>query len=187
MEKVVEDSASASRTPRTARLRQGVLAGGAAAAHCRCSTSSRRSTRRHREPVGRRADLTKLGLIPADGIMLLAAHVSRHGTMTEWMDASIVDESDRPSGIRNWTCTTRTTQQPPYTPEFLARYREAQIARNRESPSGSKRNSPNSGRRTARRRVRIRRARHHGRPRWWTGGSIQRTHPEPAIWVILRW
>ncbi len=45
-------------------------------------------------PSGDGPDLTKLGLIPADGIMLLAAHISRHGTMTEWMDASILDESD---------------------------------------------------------------------------------------------
>ena len=45
-------------------------------------------------PSGDGPDLTKLGLIPADGIMLLAAHVSRHGTMTEWLDASILDESD---------------------------------------------------------------------------------------------
>ena len=71
-------------------------------------------------------------LIPADGVMLLAAHVSRHGTLTEWLDASILDESD-PS--------TRDTEldlynpdnpnQPPYRPEFLKRYRQAQIDRNR--------------------------------------------------------
>ncbi|MGI9123168.1 MAG: alpha/beta fold hydrolase, partial [Mycobacterium sp.] len=33
-------------------------------------------------------------LPPADAIMLLAAHISRHGTLTEWLDASILDESD---------------------------------------------------------------------------------------------
>ena len=71
-------------------------------------------------------------LIPADGVMLLAAHVSRHGTLTEWLDASILDESD-PS--------TRDTEldlynpdnpnQPPYSADFLERYRQAQIDRNR--------------------------------------------------------
>lgn len=71
-------------------------------------------------------------LIPADGVMLLAAHVSRHGTLTEWLDASILDESD-PS--------TRDTEldlynpdnpnQPPYRADFLERYRQAQIERNR--------------------------------------------------------
>ena len=30
-------------------------------------------------PSGDGPDLTKLGLLPADGIMLLAAHISRHG------------------------------------------------------------------------------------------------------------
>jgi alpha-beta hydrolase superfamily lysophospholipase len=69
---------------------------------------------------------------PADGIMLLAAHISRHGTLTEWLDASILDESDP---------TRRDPQldlyypdnpnQPPYTDEFLQRYRQAQIDRNR--------------------------------------------------------
>jgi pimeloyl-ACP methyl ester carboxylesterase len=83
-------------------------------------------------PSGDGPDLTKLGLIPVDGIILLAAHISRHGTMTEWMDASILDESDP---------TTRDPEldlynpdnpnQPPYTTEFLDRYRQAQIQRNR--------------------------------------------------------
>src|SRR5690606_24216279 len=31
-------------------------------------------------PSGDGPDLTRLGLIPADGLMLLAAHISRHGT-----------------------------------------------------------------------------------------------------------
>ncbi len=45
-------------------------------------------------PSGDGPDLTTLDLPPADGIMLLAAHISRHGTLTEWLDASILDESD---------------------------------------------------------------------------------------------
>ena len=73
-----------------------------------------------------------LGFVPADAVMLLAAHISRHGTLTEWLDASILDESDP---------TKRDPQldlyypdnpnQPPYTDEFLQRYRQAQIDRNR--------------------------------------------------------
>ena len=53
-----------------------------------CTTSAR-STRRWKtaSPSGDGPDLTKLGLIPADGLMLLAAHISRHGTLTEWLDA----------------------------------------------------------------------------------------------------
>lgn len=45
-------------------------------------------------PTGDGPDLTKLELPAADGIMLLAAHISRHGTLTEWLDASILDEFD---------------------------------------------------------------------------------------------
>lgn len=73
-----------------------------------------------------------LGLMPADAIMLLAAHVSRHGTLTEWLDASILDESDpsrRDPELDLYN--PDNPNQPPYTPAFLARYRQAQIDRNR--------------------------------------------------------
>jgi len=71
-------------------------------------------------------------LIPADGIMLLAAHISRHGTLTEWLDASILDESDptrRDPELDLYN--PENPNQPPYTDEFLQRYRQAQIDRNR--------------------------------------------------------
>ena len=83
-------------------------------------------------PSGDGPDLTTLGLIPADGVMLLAAHVSRHGTLTEWLDASVLDEADparRDPELDLYN--PENPNQPPYTPEFLERYRQAQIARNR--------------------------------------------------------
>jgi alpha-beta hydrolase superfamily lysophospholipase len=81
-------------------------------------------------PGGDGPDLTALGLLPADGIMLLAAHISRHGTLTEWMDASVLDESD--PDVRDPELDLYGTKvQPPYSAEFLSRYRAAQIARNR--------------------------------------------------------
>ncbi|MCB1265325.1 MAG: alpha/beta fold hydrolase [Mycobacterium sp.] len=73
-----------------------------------------------------------LGLVPADGIMLLAAHISRHGTLTEWLDASILDECDptrRDPELDLYD--PENPHQPPYSQEFLQRYRQAQIARNR--------------------------------------------------------
>ena len=73
-----------------------------------------------------------LNLPSADGIMLLAAHISRHGTLTEWLDASILDESDptrRDPELDLYN--PDNPNQPPYTAEFLQRYRQAQIARNR--------------------------------------------------------
>lgn len=83
-------------------------------------------------PAGDPPDLTQANLIPADGIMLLAAHISRAGTMTEWLDPSITDE-DNPDNkdpeldIYN----PDNPNQPPYSDAFVARYRAAQIARNR--------------------------------------------------------
>ena len=84
-------------------------------------------------PAGDSVDLTIQGLIPADGIMMLAAHISRTHTLTEWIDASILDEQD-PSqrdpelDIYN----PQNPNQPPYSAAFLERYRAAQIARNRK-------------------------------------------------------
>lgn len=83
-------------------------------------------------PAGEPPDLTALDLPAADGMMLLAAHVSRHGTLTEWMDPSIIDESD--PGRRDPELdlyNPSNPHQPPYTAEFLDRYRAAQVARNR--------------------------------------------------------
>lgn len=83
-------------------------------------------------PAGDGPDLTRTGLIPADGIMLLAAHISRHGTMTEWLDAAVLDESD--PDVRDPELDLydpANPNQPPYTAEFVERYRAAQIARNR--------------------------------------------------------
>jgi pimeloyl-ACP methyl ester carboxylesterase len=83
-------------------------------------------------PSGDGPDLTALGLIPADAVLLLAAHVSRHATLTEWLDASILDESE--PGRRDPQLNLydpANPNQPPYGAQFLARYRQAQIDRNR--------------------------------------------------------
>ncbi|RIJ65093.1 alpha/beta fold hydrolase [Brevundimonas sp. LPMIX5] len=83
-------------------------------------------------PAGDPIDLTKANLIPADGIALLAAHLSRNLTLTEWIDPSITDESrpfDRDPELNIYD--PANTNQAPYSPEYVARYRDAQIARNR--------------------------------------------------------
>jgi pimeloyl-ACP methyl ester carboxylesterase len=83
-------------------------------------------------PSGDGPDLTALDLPAADGLMLLAAHVSRHGTMTEWLDPSILDESDPTKRDPELDLyNPDNPNQPPYTPEFLGRFRQAQIDRNR--------------------------------------------------------
>ena len=85
-----------------------------------------------------------LGLIPGDGIMLLAAHISRHGTLTEWLDASILDESDPTQRDPELDLyNPGNPNQPPYSAAFLDRYRQAQIARNRRITAWVKENSAN--------------------------------------------
>jgi len=83
-------------------------------------------------PAGEPPDLTAAGLVPADAVMFLAAHVSRARTLTEWMDASILDESrpdERDPELDLYD--PANPNQPPYRQEFIERYRAAQVQRNR--------------------------------------------------------
>lgn len=83
-------------------------------------------------PAGDPADLVGAKLRPADGILLLAAHVSRAVTLTEWMDPSITDEArpfERDRALNLYD--KRNPNQPPYSAEFVTRFRAAQLARNR--------------------------------------------------------
>ena len=78
-------------------------------------------------------DLTAATLPRADGIIFIAAHLSRAETMTEWLDPSVLDESnpdarDAALDIYSPACPN----QPPFTGEFTARFRAAQVARNRK-------------------------------------------------------
>ena len=82
-------------------------------------------------PAGDAADIAGAGLIPADALLSLAAHSSRSGLLAEWIDPSVLDESDPDKRD-----TELDIYQPGYDaqpvrfePEFLARYREAQLAR----------------------------------------------------------
>jgi pimeloyl-ACP methyl ester carboxylesterase len=83
-------------------------------------------------PAGDSYDLTAAKLPLADGIVFIAAHLSRAETLTEWMDPSVRDEvspdaRDIDLDIYGRECPN----QPPYGPDFVARFREAQRARNR--------------------------------------------------------
>lgn len=83
-------------------------------------------------PAGDPLNLVEAGLIPADGIMLLAAHISRAVTSTEWLDPSITDESrpfDRQTDLNLYD--PANPNQPTYTEAFVSRFRAAQLARNR--------------------------------------------------------
>ena len=69
---------------------------------------------------------------PADAVMMLASHVSRHQIFTEWIDPSIRDETrprDRDTELNLYD--PANPNQPPYSAGFVETFRAAQIARNR--------------------------------------------------------
>ncbi len=83
-------------------------------------------------PAGDPADLVEAKLVPADGILLLAAHVSRSHTLTEWLDPSIRDEARPFERDPQWNLyDPGNPHQPPYDADYVARYRAEQLARNR--------------------------------------------------------
>jgi pimeloyl-ACP methyl ester carboxylesterase len=73
------------------------------------------------------AGLTEL--LPADGYIASAAHPGRPDVLTAWMDGAVVDEND-PVATDPDLDLFNECNGPPYSPEFLTRYRAAQLARN---------------------------------------------------------
>jgi pimeloyl-ACP methyl ester carboxylesterase len=83
-------------------------------------------------PAGDEVDIAGAKLSRADGVIFIAAHLSRAETLTEWTDPSVLDERDperrdRELDIYDANCPNK----PPFSKEFVARFRAAQIARNR--------------------------------------------------------
>ncbi|HET6949538.1 MAG TPA: hypothetical protein VFI47_04130, partial [Acidimicrobiales bacterium] len=81
-------------------------------------------------PPGGGPDLTRAGLQPADAIVLFNGHQSRARMCSEWLDPAIVEEQ---APFRRDPSLDMYDQGngPPYSPEFVQRYRAAQLARNR--------------------------------------------------------
>ena len=82
--------------------------------------------------AGEEYDLSAAELPRADGVVFIAAHLSRAETLTEWLDPSVTDEldpdrRDRKLDIYHAECP----QQPPFSADFVNVFRAAQIARNR--------------------------------------------------------
>ena len=68
-------------------------------------------------------------LLPADGYVATAAHPGRPDVLTAWMDAAVVDEND-PTATDTDLDLFNEDNGPPYSSEFVKRYRAAQVARN---------------------------------------------------------
>jgi len=83
-------------------------------------------------PAGDLVDLTNANLIPGDGLLIMAAHISRAKIFTEWLDPAVLDEND-PSkrDVELDLYDPNNPNVPPFSPEYVKRFREAQIARNR--------------------------------------------------------
>lgn len=83
-------------------------------------------------PGGGGPDLVAAGLEPADAVVLVAAHAGRPSTLCEFIDPSVLDENDLSQRDESLDIyQPDASQKPPYTPEFVTRYRAAQLARNR--------------------------------------------------------
>lgn len=81
---------------------------------------------------GEETPLATTKLIAGDAIMLVASHRSRHKLLTGQLDPSVLDEADperRDPALDLYD--PANPAQPPYSADFLATYRAAQIARNR--------------------------------------------------------
>jgi pimeloyl-ACP methyl ester carboxylesterase len=73
------------------------------------------------------AGLTELP--PADGYVASAAHPGRPDVLTAWMDGAVVDEND-PVATAADLDIFDARNGPPFSVEFVERYRAAQVARN---------------------------------------------------------
>jgi pimeloyl-ACP methyl ester carboxylesterase len=81
-----------------------------------------------RTPSGEAIDFK--GLVPADAMIFQAAHLSRARMLSEWIDPSVLDESDPDRrDLELDIYHPKCPNQPPYPEAFIKRFREAQMAR----------------------------------------------------------
>lgn len=81
-------------------------------------------------PAGDPIDLVGAGLIPADGVIYQAAHLSRARLLVDMIDPSVrneFDPDDRDLSLDIYS--PANPHQPPYTAAFVQRYRQAQVDR----------------------------------------------------------
>jgi dienelactone hydrolase len=81
-------------------------------------------------PAGDPVDLKGAGLMPADGVILEAAHRSRAHCLLDWIDPSVLDEHNpdlRDSRFDLYSPDLPV--RPPYPADWLAEYRARQLQR----------------------------------------------------------
>jgi dienelactone hydrolase len=78
-------------------------------------------------PAGDPVDLTKAGLIPADAVVFQAAHISRSSLLLDALDPSVRDElNPRDRDVMLDIYDPANPNRPPYSAEYMLRYRQAQ-------------------------------------------------------------
>lgn len=83
-------------------------------------------------PAGEAMAIAEAGLVPADGVVFIAAHLSRAETLTEWLDPSVIDEGDPDRREREFDIyAEQCPNRPPFPADFVAAFRARQLARNR--------------------------------------------------------
>lgn len=81
-------------------------------------------------PAGDPYDLAAANLVPADAVTFTAAHTGRSRILAEWIDPSVMDESDPDKrDVSLDLYHPGCAEKPPYSDAFVARFRAAQIAR----------------------------------------------------------
>jgi len=84
-------------------------------------------------PAGDEVDIVSADLSPADGIIFIAAHLSRAETLTEWLDPSVIDENDPDKRDSEFDIyAPNSPHKPPFSQDFVGAFRAAQVARNRK-------------------------------------------------------
>lgn len=83
-------------------------------------------------PAGDPVDLVHAGLVPADAVIFQAAHVSRAVMLRESIDPSVLDENDPDKrDVDLDLYDPRNPNRPPYSADYIATFRAAQLARMR--------------------------------------------------------
>lgn len=139
MENVLADLAACVRDAKTRLNYQRVLLAGWSGGGALMAGYQAESTTRVIEhtSAGEPTALADIELITPDGLVLMAAHRSRHQLLTDFLDPSIIDEArpqDRDPELDLYD--PANPNQPPYSAEFLQRYRSAQRDRNRRITAG---------------------------------------------------
>ncbi|MEO8716407.1 MAG: hypothetical protein ABI369_15490 [Acetobacteraceae bacterium] len=130
MERVIQDLGAGVRWLRDQGFERVILIGnsGGGALSCFYQAQAERLTIEH-TPAGDPVDLRAEDLPAADGLVITAAHLGRSRLMDMWNDPSVIDEAD-PLGTDPTLDMYDAANGPPFSADFLARFRAAQRARN---------------------------------------------------------